>query len=177
MANNSLQELYRRHRQGLYSLALTVTHRADLAEDAVHSAFVKLCRLSSRSWFDPDDPKAAAYAYQTVRTCAIDICRKTGRNPQQNVGDKQSIFDTAAASHRSAALPPDQALLESERDELIAQALEGLPDVKRQVVVMKLYGGLTFEQISQVLDEPRDTVASRYRRALEQIKRALEALV
>ncbi len=174
----TLEDLYRRHRQGLFSVALTVTGRADRAEDAVHNAFVKLCRAKS---FDPDDPKASAYVYQAVRNAAIDSCRKAGRQPLRSLGECDSIFDNSSASvgaiGPATGDQPIDALLESERSTLVRQALEGLPAAKREVVVMKLYGHLTFEQIAQTLGEPRDTVASRYRRALEEIKRALEALV
>jgi RNA polymerase sigma-70 factor (ECF subfamily) len=182
LPNTTLEQLYRQHRQGLFSVALTVTGHTDRAEDAVHNAFVKLWVTEA---FVPDNPNAAAYVYQAVRNAAIDICRKAGRQPLRSLGECDSIFDTGSgltgnigsSSGQAAAHQPIAALLESERSNLVRQALEGLPAAKREVVVMKLYGQLTFEQIALSLGEPRDTVASRYRRALEEIKRALETLV
>ena len=41
---------------------------------------------------------------------------------------------------------------------------------QREVVVMKIWGGLTFEKISEVLDTSKNTVASRYRYALQAMK-------
>jgi len=42
---------------------------------------------------------------------------------------------------------------------------------------MKIYGGLTFEQIAEVLEAPLSTVASRYRRALARLRQNLGRLV
>ena len=54
-------------------------------------------------------------------------------------------------------------------------AVEALPAEKREVVVMKLYGQLTFAQMAAVLEEPLSTVATRYQRALEELRELLEA--
>ena len=55
--------------------------------------------------------------------------------------------------------------------------MEALPAEKREVVVMKIYSGLTFAQIAAVLDEPLSTVATRYQRALDEIRLLLETRV
>ena len=64
-----------------------------------------------------------------------------------------------------------------ERDHLLQKAVGDLPDGQREVIVMKLYGGLTFEQIAAALDEPLSTVSSRYQRTLEQLRKNVESLV
>ena len=48
-----------------------------------------------------------------------------------------------------------------------------LPENQREVLVLKVWGDLTFDKISEILDIPRNTAASRYRYALEGIKRHL----
>jgi RNA polymerase sigma-70 factor (ECF subfamily) len=44
----------------------------------------------------------------------------------------------------------------------------------RDVIVMKIWGGLTFQQISEALAIPANTSASRYRYALEQLSKELQ---
>ena len=69
---------------------------------------------------------------------------------------------------------PIRTLLDEERDRQVQAAVEALPAEKREVVVMKLYGQLTFSQIAAVLEEPLSTVATRYQRALDKLRELLE---
>ncbi len=58
--------------------------------------------------------------------------------------------------------------------ELAQEALTRLPREQRQVVVMKIWGGLTFEEIGASLDIPPNTAASRYRYALDALRSSLQ---
>src|SRR5438874_494723 len=69
-----LDELYRRHRRPLFLVAWNVLHCPDLAEDAVHSAFVRLAGLPNA----PHEPKL--YAFRAVRNAAVDLTRIRGRD-------------------------------------------------------------------------------------------------
>ena len=77
MAETSVQALlgsiYSGHRQGLFTLALSITRNRHQAEDAVHEAFVRLCRRPHSA----DEP--TAYVYRAVRNAAIDQTRKRAR--------------------------------------------------------------------------------------------------
>ena len=159
-----LERLYRDHRQGLFTLALSIVREPSAAEDAVHEAFVRLCRRPV-----PPTGDAAAYVFAAVRNAAIDL----GRRRQAQPAIDASIFD----NHPSKTVPPDAPLLGEERDRLLRNSVDELPDEQRQAVVLRLYGGLTFEQMAQVLGEPLSTVSTRYRRALEQLRKALELKV
>ena len=76
------------------------------------------------------------------------------------------MFDCGEAS-------PDAKAITAEQELLVRQAMDKLTDEQRHTVVMKVYGGLTFDQIAQTLGEPLPTVAARYRRALEKLKEVL----
>ena len=58
--------------------------------------------------------------------------------------------------------------------ELIVAALSRLDDIDRELVELKIYGELTFREISDITDMPAATVATRYRRALERMRPWLE---
>ena len=62
-------------------------------------------------------------------------------------------------------------LEDRQRQELIETALKSLPAEQREVVVLKIWGGLTFQVIGEVLSISRDTAASRYRYALKACRR------
>jgi len=158
---DQLERIYREHRQGLFSLALAITRRADCAEDAVHDAFARLFRSEIQPQRD-----VVSYVFAAVRNAAVDQLRRR----VDRVHSPQSLFDAAGSD-------PVAEAIESERRALVRQAVEDLSDEQRETVVMRMYSGLKFQQIADVLGEPLPTITSRYRRALQRIKTAIEASV
>ena len=127
------------------------------AEDAVQEGFVRFWRSRERA----DDP--TAYLYACVRGVAIELSRSSlrrGRREQATAkGEHAPLF----------ACPVEQ----DERRAAIEAALAELPAPQREVVVMKIWGGLTFPQIAAALSIPNDTAASRYRYAVARLREQL----
>ena len=157
--NEGFAQVYQEHRQGLFTMALSVTRDQASAEDAVHEAFVRLLRIEGEDHTIKD---FTAYAYGAVRRAAIDQVRRRGKRVMVH----ESIFDDSAVTQPCAI---DRA----EEDALLRQAVERLPDDERCCVVMRIYGELTFHQMSEALGDPVSTISSRYQRALEQLRRIL----
>ena len=179
---STLEAIYKDHRQGLFTVALSITRKPDRAEDAVHDAFARLCRGGISPTGDP-----VAYAYAAVRNAAIDITRKrqemsihapAGGAGLSPIGHRDARTNVSIYNgHDPSLTGSDQAAMAAEAERIVRDAVEELPDAQRDVLVMKLYGGLTFDQIAQAMNEPLSTVASRYRRALDKLKDRLAAVV
>jgi RNA polymerase sigma-70 factor (ECF subfamily) len=151
-----LEDLYRRHRRPLFLIAWNVLRCPDLAEDAVHSAFVRLAGLP----IAPREPKL--YAFRAVRKAAVDLARVRGRNPTKPAAS----LDGFAKVNLSGL--DDETLVAAQ------SAVEQLHETAREVVELHLHGSLTFQEIAGLLNQPLPTVASRYRRALEKLRELLE---
>jgi RNA polymerase sigma factor (sigma-70 family) len=166
VADADLTDIYRRYRQGLFTLALSVTGCAARAEDAVHEAFARLCRkvepLAGRQ-----DAQAVAYVFAAVRNAAIDQVRRAPRGA--DVATAASLFSPLAG--------PAQSAIDSERERSIAAAVDALPADQREVVVLRVYGQLSFAEVAVVVGAPLATVAARYRRALERLRLRLERVI
>ncbi|HET6323537.1 MAG TPA: sigma-70 family RNA polymerase sigma factor [Planctomycetaceae bacterium] len=151
-----LDELYRQYRRPLFLTAWNVLRCSSLAEDAVHSAFARLAELRTA----PRGPKL--YVFRAVRNAAIDLCRSRSRRREEPIGEER-------ISESFGPIPDDGELLSS-----VSVALNQLDEASREVVELHLHSGLTFREIATVLEEPLQTVASRYRRALEKLRQLLE---
>jgi RNA polymerase sigma-70 factor (ECF subfamily) len=146
-----------RHGPALVLLARQwVAPRAD-AEDVVQDAFVRFWRSRHRA----ADP--AAYLYACVKRSALDWQRGRARRARREAAaarpEGEPLFDG----------PAEQA----ERRAAIAAALGALPADQREVLVMKVWGGLSFPQIADALGVPANTAASRYRYALARLREQL----
>jgi RNA polymerase sigma-70 factor (ECF subfamily) len=158
----TIESIYRQHRGGLFTLALSITGRAESAEDAVHEAIVRLCRAGKTPGGDP-----VAYVFAAVRNAAIDQKRRLGGVDASAV----SIFDVAEPSQA-----PDNTLHDGERDKMMADAIDQLPADQRDALVMHVFSGLTLQQAATALGVPLQTLASRYRRALARLRESLASL-
>jgi len=148
----NLETLYLQHRRGLYALALSVTRNESLAEDAIQTAFERMCRKG----IDARDP--TAYVFAAVRNAARDQLRRM-RPPQELAAD---LFDPAPDPHGKL-----------EADEASRQLMDWvnqLDEPSKELLIMRVYGELSFAQIASISDEPIQTVASRYRRLLNRMK-------
>ncbi|HEY1375243.1 MAG TPA: sigma-70 family RNA polymerase sigma factor [Gemmataceae bacterium] len=129
------------------------------AEDVVHDAFVRFWPARHRA----DDP--TAYLYACVRRAALDWLR--GRRRRAAREERAARAESADDSLFLSA--PERA----ERRAAVEAALARLPDDQRAVLVLKIWGGLTFAQVAAALDIPANTAASRYRYALARLRELL----
>jgi len=151
-----LDELYQQYRQPLFLTAWNILRCSSLAEDAVHSVFVRLAELRKA----PRGPKL--YAFRAVRNAAVDLSRNRARRREEPIG-------VEGTSESVGPVSADDEVLTS-----VKAALDQLDDASREIVELHLHSGLTFCQIASVVEEPLQTVASRYRRALERLRQLLE---
>jgi len=151
-----LVELYRAHRRELLLAAWSVVRRRDLAEDAVHSAFVGLARLQA------PPAEAKPYTFRAVRNAATDLRRRSAARRESPLPEEVPV-DRDATS--------DAELLDA-----VARSLGSLDDADREVIELHLRASLTFREIGMVLDQPLPTVASRYRRAIEKLRQQMGVL-
>lgn len=157
-ARARLASLYDAQAPGLYRYALMLlAHRAE-AEDAVQEAFTRLLAQERRG-VSVQCPEA--YLRTAVRNGCYTLLRRRRRAPA--AGDDERLLEVAARGADEA----ERLALE--------QALRALPPEQREVVHLKVFEGRTFEDVARALGEPLNTVASRYRYALEKMRRRLGA--
>jgi RNA polymerase sigma-70 factor, ECF subfamily len=149
---SEIEELYQRHGPALLLFAIAMTGERSSAQDAVQQVFA---RLLERGLGDVVDAKA--YLYRSVRN---------------------AVLNEAKAQQRHVALDEDtpwfDLLNRNASEELtLRHALRALPSEQRQVVVLRIWCGLTHAEIAALLEISANTVASRYRYALEKLREAM----
>ena len=133
------------------------------AEDVVQNAFVKFWR---------HQPEAGAehypLLYSAVRTAALDMLRSQQRRIRREADPAVDVLREDGAWLDTSIERQDEAVW-------IEQAIRGLPPEQAQVLVLRIWGELTFAEIAATLDESINTVASRHRYAIEALRRTLKS--
>lgn len=164
-----LEQIYRQHRQALFTLALSITGCRMTAEDAVQDAFMKLC--TGPELTQPE--RAVGYVFRSVRNAAVDQCRRQRRESAELLVSPAVLTNSEAEGGWQGS--PQEQLLAAERARALGEALQALDRNQREVVILRVYGGLTFATIAEVTGESGKTVESRYRRALVALDSKLKA--
>lgn len=149
------------HRLLLYSRQQTRTE-AD-AEDVLQDAVIRV--WNARTVRSDDEAPSPAEVFTAIRRCAIDLARKENRRVQ-----RETLF---TQSEPEPVVWFENRLESSEHDKQIEEALRLIPARFREVITLKIWGDLTFVEISKTLDIPVNTAASRYRYGLESLKKQL----
>ncbi len=152
-----IEGIYRRHRREMLAMAVAITNCPNRAQDAVQTAFCRLCASGRRANGDQ-----VAYAFAAVRNAAIDQKRALAAGAQ-GLGNREA----------DPCPEPLEELIAGEDRRLVRGLVRALPRRQREVVALHLYAGLTFQQVADALDAPLWTVTSRYRCALNHLREAL----
>lgn len=155
--DDPLADIYHEWRQQLFTCALAITRCQARAEDAIQQAFYQMFRRDDR----PNHLKA--YVFRVVRNAALDQLRRH-EAPSQPLSE--FIFDPRVG--------PDESAEMRECRQRVIVGLLGLNIDERETIVQHVYGGLTFQEISDVREVPRGTVVSWYRRGLQKLRETWE---
>ncbi len=158
-----LAQLYDEHARALFCFLLDfLGHEAD-ARDVLQEVFVRVARGEQRRGALRSE---RGWLVAMARNLAIDLSRRRGsreRNYEVYRGELSAIGPAADPDERAF-----QAAMES--------ALAELPLEQREVVHLKAWSGLTFEQIAEALDISPNTAASRYRYGVDKLRALLRPL-
>jgi RNA polymerase sigma-70 factor (ECF subfamily) len=146
---------YEKHGAALAAFACSYGLDFAAAEDVVQHVFLNLLRGSAVELRSP-----VAYFYGAVRNGAINFHRARRRESALPEGDEWLV------SHGKS------------REEILAvqQALQQLPEEQREVVFLRIWSGLTFQEIAETMETPVNTVASRFRYALDKLRERLTSI-
>ncbi len=160
-------EWFREHGPGLLLYARQWTPSRAEAEEALQDGFIRYWRSRATQGREgvPAD-RDLPLLFVAIKHAAFDRARRRRRRHEREAAAAEELYDRDGWFE---ATPADV-----ERVRRIEHALEALPADQREVVVMKIWGGLTFRQIGAALRTSQNTAASRYRYALAALRRELQ---
>ena len=152
------------HLDAAHNLARWLTRRPHDAEDVVQEAFLRA--------FNAFDQFRGGDARCWLLTIVRNTCHTwLTRNRRRTAG--AASYDDALHAIASDETDPEVVLGRRDDREAVRRAVEGLPVEFREVLVLREFEGLSYQQIAAVAGVPVGTVMSRLSRARDRLERAL----
>jgi len=152
-------ELIRRHQDFVYGAALRVVRNPVLAQDVAQDAFVRAYKAL------PDFRGQAA-----VRSWLYRIATNLALNAVQ----RRKEYPAEALPETPTTSGPERDTVRGQMAEDLRAAIEELPDDLRIPLVMREYGGMSYQEIADDIDIPLNTVRTRILRARRSLRDAME---
>ena len=145
--SQDIRQLYEQHRRGLLAYACSFLPSFASAEDVLHQVFERLLRGGLEI-----DGLPAPYLYRAVRNASLNSIRIQTRE----VGLDDGWLDGPAGMEETAME--------------LQSALRELPEDQREVIMLHVWGQMSFEETATALGISPNTAASRYRYGLSKLR-------
>jgi RNA polymerase sigma factor (sigma-70 family) len=168
IARRRFKELAMPHLDDAYALARWLTGQPIDAEDVVQEACLKALRAFETS--SPDRPRA--YFLTITRNAAYSWLSKNRPQALVLAGGAEDVEmrDDARVGLEPS---PEEALIAAADRATVTQAIESLPIIFKEVLVMREINGLSYREIAEAIGSPIGTVMSRLARARSLLTKAL----
>ncbi|HEX8708775.1 MAG TPA: RNA polymerase sigma factor [Pyrinomonadaceae bacterium] len=155
--------LYERHRDAVFRFAYRMLGSVPLAEDVTHDCFLSLIRRPGG--FDPARAQLRTYLFAAVRNLAMKHFRGQGR--------EVTVEDLEQEPSIPEAKGPLRQLLDEELSFQVRRAIEALPPLQREALVLFEYEELALAEIAEIVGADVGTIKARLHRARRSLKRVL----
>lgn len=156
--------LFERHHKSLYNFFLRQSLGPDSAEDLVQDVFYKLLR--HRGTYKGTS-KFTTWMYKIAVNTRIDYLRSRKHQIQE-----MEIHDSIQSGEPS----PEKLAMDNSDRALLMKALERLSDEKREVLILKRFENMKYEEIAKVVGCKEGTVKARVHWALKDLTREYKKL-
>jgi RNA polymerase sigma factor (sigma-70 family) len=164
-SSDALSRIYEKYKSDLFSLANSLLHDLNAAEDVVHDVFVSFVKSA-------DEFQLTGSLKGYLLTCVANLSRDRVRARKRSpIGMNKT--DMAIPDYKT----PSQALISAEELHCLRDAIAKIPYEQREVVILHLQGKRTFRQIAELQGIGVSTIQSRYRYGLEKLRSLLDGEV
>lgn len=162
----AMGEIYDRHGSDVYRYLVSMIGDHD-AEDVLQETFIK---AGDKLGDYADAGNLRGWIFTIARNAALDRIRKRKRHGERPLPEDDAVMAPADGPR------PEAAAEAGETAERIREALETLNPAQKEVFVLREEAGMSFKEISEMLDIPLNTALSHMHRAVGALRKTLADL-
>ncbi len=171
-SENAFAKLVQRHKSKIYTTIYLIVKDQYVAEDLLQDTFVKAVEVLKNGRYN-DEGKFLPWILRIAHNLAIDYFRRDKRYPEVVFEDGSSVFNTLEFADDSY----ESQQIRQETHEHLRELIQRLPETQREVLVMRHYEDLSFQEIADATGVSINTALGRMRYALINLRKQLSKRV
>lgn len=165
----ALEILIKRHQQRIYSFIYSKVQDKDITEDIFQDTFIKVIRTLKRGNYN-EEGKFLPWVVRIAQNLIIDYFRKNNRMPKFKNTEEFDIFSVLS----DGALNAENKIIKEQILNDVKELIEELPEEQKQVLKMRIYNDMSFNEISENTGVSINTALGRMRYALINLRKIVE---
>lgn len=161
-------ELIKRHKSKVYTTIYLIVKDRYLAEDLLQDVFIKVVHKMKGGQYN-DEGKFLPWVVRIAHNLAIDYFRRNKRYPTIVMDEGINIFNSLNFSEDSS----ESIQIKGENEALIRSLIQKLPESQREVVLMRHFSDMSFQEIADATGVSINTALGRMRYALINLRKEL----
>ena len=166
---NAFETIVNRHKSRIFTSIYLIVKDRYVAEDLLQETFIKAVNTIKNGRYN-EEGKFLPWIVRIAHNMAVDYFRKTKRYPTVVLEDGSRVFNTLEFAEESIE---DRQVIQ-ETHERVRDLIKELPDTQREVLVMRHYMGMSFQEIAESTDVSINTALGRMRYALINIRKKMD---
>lgn len=163
------QRIALEHLDSLFGYAMTLTRDRAVAEDLVQETYLRAIRAAER--LEPGS-NVKSWLFVIMRNAWLNELRHDQAGPKFVDLDSETAV---ISDERETISSPHVIYLKNLARLQVQEAIERLPEAYREIIVLRDFEGLTYQEIATILDCPAGTVMSRLGRARGKLREMLSS--
>ncbi|MEQ8243483.1 MAG: sigma-70 family RNA polymerase sigma factor [Fulvivirga sp.] len=168
-SEEAFEQLLNRHKSRVFTTIYLIVKDNYVAEDLLQETFIKAIRTIKEGRYN-EEGKFLPWILRIAHNLAIDNFRKEKRYPTVILEDGSSVFNTLQFAEDSI----ESAQIKQDTHVKLRQLIDELPDAQREVLVMRHYMDMSFQEISENTGVSINTALGRMRYALINLRKKMK---
>lgn len=167
----AFERLVDKYKTKVYTTILMIVKEQGVAEDLLQDVFVKVVQTLNSDRYN-EEGKFQPWLMRIAHNLAIDHFRKMKRYPMVIMEDGSNVFNTLHFAEQNV----EDVKVKDETYALVRQLIEELPESQKQVLIMRHYMDLSFQEIAEQTGVSINTALGRMRYALINLRKKLKQI-
>ena len=165
----AMSTLIDRHKSRIFTTIYLIVKDRYIAEDILQDVFIKTINILKQKKYN-EQGKFLPWILRIAHNQAIDHFRKEKRNPKITLADGSDIFNCLKFSEDHTTSEN----LSKHSKKYLKKIIEDLPDKQKQVLIMRHYKDMSFQEIAEATNVSINTALGRMRYALIALRKKIK---
>jgi RNA polymerase sigma factor (sigma-70 family) len=170
-SEEAFTELVTRHKNKIFTTIYMIVKDHDLAEDLLQETYVKVVNTVKSGRYN-EEGKFLPWVTRIAHNLSIDHFRRAKRYPTIVLEDGSNVFNSLEFSEDSI----EDRQIKEDTHTLLRELIQELPESQREVLMMRHYMQMSFQEIAEVTDVSINTALGRMRYALINLRKRMDKL-